>query len=206
MTLIFCCIFFAIQAGGSEVLPPSVDNLLKQSTDLDWTDSTSESVLINAPLSEVWTYASDSSQAKNWSVYFDHISTLPNEAHDGSVGSIRRCFRNADETGPRWDELTIAVQPESQRQLYVYNLVGFQMNFIFYDTRYFVIQLYEKIDDSHTRLTFKTVPEKRLISKVAAIIGKKTTDHIFTLNLENIKTAIEQKAAYARLHPWDPNY
>ena len=201
MKIIF--ILFSFYAFAALAETPNLAQVLRESQSLNWNQALAESVVIDASLNEVWKYASDSSQAKNWSVFFDHISTLPQSAPDGNPGSIRRCFRNRNEEGTAWDEMTIAVEPEVKRQIYVYHLVGFPFDFLAKRTHYFVLQLYEKIDETHTRLSFVTRPEAgSFASWVGALIGKSKTREIFKLNLENIKAAIEQKSAYVRPNAW----
>lgn len=184
---------------------PSVTELLQTSLTLEWDQATSYSVVINASLNEVWSYASNSDNAKHWSVFFDHISVIPTSGQDGGVGSIRRCYRYASEQDVSWDEITFDVKPLESRQIYVYNLIGFRPHFFSKHSHYFVLQKYEKIDDTHTRLTFSTQPEPQsMISKISAWIGKSLTLQLFQANLENIKAAIEQKDHYQRPHPWNP--
>jgi len=108
---------------------PELTNILNQSHSLDWQDSLTAEVTIHAPIEEVWKYASDSLQAKNWSIFFDHIAPLAGTESDGNPGSVRRCFRNANESGPSWDEMVIEVNPLVSRSLYVYNLIGFFPDF-----------------------------------------------------------------------------
>lgn len=51
-----------------------MEKLFKESMAVNWSKSVQSSVVINASLDEVWEYASDSTKASEWSVYFDHIS------------------------------------------------------------------------------------------------------------------------------------
>ena len=84
-----------------------------------------ESVIINSSQQQVWDYLSENHHAKMWSVFFDHITTLPSDSADikeGGIGSIRRCFRRPDETGIRWDEVTVESQAPEFRQIHTYNI------------------------------------------------------------------------------------
>lgn len=164
---------------------------------------TSYSVVINAPLGKVWDYASDSTNARDWSVYFHHISPLPGIS-DGKVGSLRRCFRRADETGMMWDEEVVQVDPMKYRQIRTFNIKGLSdpsLN----KAEFKVHQHYEWIDPSTTKLTFSSsllkpwTPLVVLKLAIASFEGKR----IFKTNLENIKHALEYGSEYQRIHPYE---
>lgn len=180
---------------------PDVATLVQQSEQVDWDYSISRSIIIDAPVAKVWRYASDSTKASDWSVYFDHISPLPGEFTDGKVGSLRRCFKYADESGEYWDEVTIEVIPERSRKIVSYNFTNYPLPILYRNQYAFVRQLYESVGENQTKMTFQTIRPKN--SKfVWKIIFRKTRDEvgeIFHLNLENIKAAIEGQN---RLHPW----
>lgn len=79
---------------------------------------------VDAPCDSVFDYLGNSSNASDWSVYVDHITPLNAvSVRDGSAGSIRRSFKNADETGMRWDEYFTEVVPGKRRELRIYNIV-----------------------------------------------------------------------------------
>ncbi len=163
-----------------------------------------KSVVINAPIEKVWEYASDSTKAKDWSIYFDHISPMPqlsNGIPDGQVGSVRRCFRRADETGMYWDEDVVEVRPPFYRQIKTYNTHGHheaKLN----EIEYKVEQLYEKIDDQHTRLTFQAQVSKGMDLKAMYYMLRDFQEgtRILQFNLENIKARIESDT---RPHPYE---
>jgi hypothetical protein len=190
-------LFMSISAWGL----PSPDELLNEANGLDWQDAISTTVRINAPVSVVWKYASDSTKANDWSIYFDHISPLPG-IPDGKIGALRRCFRNKDETGPYWDEVTTESVPETRRQITTYGLKNFPMNFVTSDQYVFVRQLYKAVDANTTEMTFqtRTSPSRTWMGRLAFWISKGETERIFLANLENIKANIEGKP---RLHPWE---
>ncbi len=179
---------------------PNLEQLQEESQDVDWSQATSHSVIIKAPLSEVWSYASNSSFAHDWSVFFDHISPLPG-IEDGKVGSLRRCFRNANELGERWDEKTILVQPQRMRIITTFNLVGFRFARFAKKNYVFVRQLYRAIDENTTVLTFQTHYSRRsgLFTRWAVHRAQSDTKKIFAENLMNIKAAIE---GMPRLYNW----
>lgn len=159
-----------------------------------------ESVIIDAPIEKVWEYASNSNNAKDWSVYFDHISPLPG-IPDGQVGSLRRCFRNADEKGVYWDEEVMVIEPLKYREIRTYNVNGFKeakLNTF----EYKVEQHYEKISDTQTKLTFQASVSKGMdLSAIYyALRDFRAGNRVFRVNLENIKSQIEGKG---RPHPWE---
>lgn len=179
---------------------PSVEELLTEVRTVNWDTAISSSIVINAPVTDVWKYASDSNNAKDWSVFFDHISPLPGIT-DGTVGSLRRCFRNANEEGKRWDEVVIEIVPEQRRIITTYNLKGFDLNLLRNGDHVFVRQLYRAIDRNTTELTFQTQysSQTRLRTRFSFGVSKKRTKKIFIENLENIKAMIE---GYPRVHFW----
>ena len=82
---------------------------------------TSHSVVINAPVKEVWDFLSDNRHAKGWSVIFDHIRPLESSpVAEGQIGALRRCFRNDNEEGFFWDERTLTAEPYKRRTLRTY--------------------------------------------------------------------------------------
>lgn len=181
--------------------PKSAEDLLHESRSVDWSEAVSESVEINAPVEKTWAYASDSLQAVNWSIYFDHISPLEGPSPDGQIGSLRRCFRNKDESGYAWDEVIINVEPQKLRQIVTYNFINYPFNFAHENEYVFVRQLYESLGPDKSKLTFQTIPrnESNPFFRFIFWISRGKTGEIFLKNLENIKAAIEEKP---RVHPW----
>lgn len=164
----------------------------------------STEVTIDAPRSAVWKYASDSDNAVEWSVYFDHISAVrrPGLPQDGEVGSERICYRRADERGIRWSERVLDITPERHRRILTYDLVGFAAPSAA-DMTYTVDQHYVRIDNETTKLRFSTRLRRRdgivnavryPFEKVAyEVVAAGETERIFRLNLENIGAAIEAR-------------
>ncbi len=183
---------------------PSVEELQQEYENVFWKDSLSHTVVINAPLNRVWAYASDSTKAKEWSVFFDRISPLPGKS-DGQIGAQRRCYRNPGGEPPFWDEIIILLEPQKMRAITTYNLTGFKFEWLTRGSYVFVRQLYRSLDDNKTELTFQTYFSEKsdFTTKIAFFIAKKDTLNIFKKNLTNIKLAVEGKP---RRYQWDKNY
>lgn len=149
------------------------------------------SIEINAPVDSIFNFLGNSTNAKKWSVYVDHIIPLNTDSFpDGTPGSRRRCFCEKDETGIQWDELITEKIPNKKRQLVLYNLQGFPLTAQHLATE----QLYEKAGDNKCSLTFtlffkdvKPGPWESLKTYFAAYRIK----DIYTANMNNIKRIIE---------------
>ncbi len=150
-------------------------------------------VEVEAPLPEVYDFLSNSDNAKRWSVFVNHITTLNGDSvPDGQVGSRRRCFCKADETGTQWDELISEIEPYKRRQLLIYNLKDFSMTADNLATN----QFYEPISDNKCKLTFTVFFNGNqpgmwnwFKTKLAAY---KILD-IFERNMDNIKRIVEEE-------------
>lgn len=200
--LIYLSTLFVFTTFAQTSTPPkSTEDLLQESQSVDWSEAVSKSVEINAPVEKTWAYASDSLQAVNWSIYFNHISPLEGPSPDGQIGSLRRCFRNKDESGYAWDEVIINVEPQKLRQIVTYNFINYPFNFAHENEYVFVRQLYESLGPDKSKLTFQTIPrnESNPFFRFIFWISRGKTGEIFLKNLENIKAAIEEKP---RVHPW----
>lgn len=149
------------------------------------------SVPIDAQPSEVFTYLGNSKNAKNWSVFVDHISPLnPNEKDDGEIGSLRRCFNKEDESGLTWDEEILNVEENKYRLLRCYNLQGFKMSADNIRTE----QLYEELEDKSTLLSFTlffTPGKASFIDELKMYYSAYKVTSIFQENLNNIKYLVE---------------
>mgnify|MGYP000754414534 CR=1 FL=1 len=173
-----------------------------------------ETMEIQAPLEDVWTYAGDSLRATEWSVYFDHISLLPGSpVPDGQVGALRRCYRRADESGVTWDEEVVALAPMAYREIRTYALRGFRplMQDVVGWTQYRVAQNYEALGAERSRLTFSTDLLRPGLPPARWLFGAFADEVVrtFRLNLENIAAAIEadqRGEAYVRPHPYEPSH
>lgn len=199
MKIVIFVILCFFQVAWAQPHPP-IELLIQESNLVQWEKGVTQSLLINAPIEEVWKYASNSHNAHDWSVFFDHISPLPG-IPDGQVGSLRRCFRHANELGPFWDEVVVTIQPQRMRIITTYNLNHFPLNDLNRGQYVFVRQLYEPIDKHTTRMTFQTMtrPGSPLLNKMIFRINKKSTSKIFKENLLNIKAIIE---GYPRVYSW----
>ncbi len=183
---------------------PDLKDLQREYQEVEWKEAVSHSVVINAPIDQVWAYASDSSKAKDWSVFFDHISPLPG-TRDGQVGALRRCYRYREEIPPYWDEIVVILEPPKTRVITTYNLTGFKFEWLTKGSYVFVRQLYRELEGQRTEVIFETnySKESGFLTKVGFFIAKKDTIDIFRKNLMNIKLAIEGKP---RFYPWDENF
>jgi uncharacterized protein YndB with AHSA1/START domain len=148
-------------------------------------------VRIEAPAESVFAYLGNSDNAAEWSVFVDHISPI-NAVKDGQVGSVRRCFTQADEKGATWDELITEVVLNKKRQLTIFNLVNFPMT----GNNLATEQIYQTTGAKSCTLTFTvffkdakpTVFEYFKIKIAAYKIAS-----IFEKNLNNIKQIVEKK-------------
>jgi hypothetical protein len=144
-------------------------------------------VEIEAPVSQVFAYLGNSDNASEWSVFVDHIISLnADEVKDGSVGSFRRCFKNADKTGIQWDEEIIEVVPDKGRKLTIFNMQHFPMK----AENIITEQIYEPLPGNQCKLTFSLYFKE---GKASALDDYKMhlasfqVAGIFKENMENIK-------------------
>lgn len=148
---------------------------------------------INAPANTVYNYLGNSANAKDWSVFVDHITTLnADSVPDGAIGSRRRCFVNADETGTRWDETIVENIPGVKRQITIYDMVDFPMTAENLATE----QLYEPLDSNRTRLTFTVFyrnAEPSLWETFKTHLASYKIISVFKGNMDNIKRIVESQ-------------
>lgn len=147
-------------------------------------------IQIDVPVDSVFNYLGNSDNAQNWSSFVDHITALNPDTHeDGTVGAIRRCFKEKDETGIIWDEEIIIVEPNQRRKLTVYDLQGFSMTAENLVTE----QLYHPIGDHSMELTFSVFfkDEPGIIDAIKMNIASYEIHSIFKANLENVKRICE---------------
>ncbi|HLO53116.1 MAG TPA: SRPBCC family protein [Saprospiraceae bacterium] len=150
------------------------------------------SIIINAPKEKVFAYLGNSSNASEWSSFVHHI-TPTDPLEDGKVGSVRRCFKEEDESGIWWDELTTQVQttPLMYRELSLYNLNYFPMT----TSDLFTRQIYKSIHNNQTELTFglyKEIDKTNIWDIIKMKFSGRTISDIFEKNLDNIKTLNEK--------------
>jgi len=152
-----------------------------------------ESVVIKAPVSQVYQYLGNSENARQWSTYLHHITPLNDQKiPDGKVGSIRRCFVYQNEKGQRWDEEVLSVSPNHHRQISCYNFIDFEVSAGLLNTE----QLYEETVDGHCLLSFTLFlsPEESpsWIKYLKMYFGSYIVARVFQKNLENIKRLNEE--------------
>jgi ADP-ribose pyrophosphatase YjhB (NUDIX family) len=158
--------------------------LLAESTDVDVT------------CRQLFTYLGNSANAHRWSVFVDHITPL-NVASvaDGAAGSIRRSFKNADESGMRWDEYFTEVAPDRKRQLRIYNVVDAPLRT---PGTLLTEQLYQPIAPSRCRLSFTLFFEREpsALDELKMRVASYRIAAIFRRNIANIKRLNEQLASW----------
>ena len=151
-----------------------------------------ESILINNSTQTVYNYLGNSNNAKNWSVYVDHISPINEDnVADGYLGSIRRCFKNSDEKNGSWDEEILFIEKNKLRRLSCFNFQNLIYNPGILNTE----QIYQDKDGT-CLLTFTLFSPKNELGfweEFKIHLGSFRTAYIFRKNLKNIKKDIEQK-------------
>ena len=158
------------------------------------------SIKIKESKKHAFSVLGNSNNARKWSVFVHHISTLnPNKTTDGSVGSIRRCYQNEDESGLQWDEKIIINEINKRRRLSIFNMVHFDMSADYLMTD----QIYEDSKNG-CKLTFTiffdSTKEISLIDELKMYFAAYTAQRIFEKNLINIKHLIEEGDSYQRVH------
>lgn len=147
---------------------------------------------INAPVADVYQYLGNSANVVHWSAYMDHATPLnPYETPDGTLGSTRRCYTQADEKGATWDEVILLADPNRTRQLSIYSLQNFTIRL----NGLAIEQVYEPLGTDKTKLTVKMFymnDEERLFQLFKTHIASYRIKHLFKKDLENIKKEIEQ--------------
>jgi hypothetical protein len=149
-----------------------------------------ETTNIDAPCDSVFAYLGNSSNARAWSVYVDHITPLnPGVARDGEVGSIRRSFKRADETGMQWDEVFTAVASGRLRTLRIFNVRGAPLNAA---TPLASQQIFEPIPRG-CRLSFALYFEHppSVADSLAMHFAAYEISRIFRANIANVKRLTE---------------
>jgi hypothetical protein len=150
---------------------------------------------IKAPIDSVFAYLGNSSNADDWSSFVDHISVLnPAEVPDGSVGSFRRCFEKADESGMTWDEEIVSVVPSKNRKLTIFNMQHFSIQAEGLATE----QRYKKLSNNKTELTFVLYFDQNpvdFLDQIKMHLASYKIASIFEQNLANIKKICEEKFA-----------
>ncbi|GEM_PF-573458 len=156
-------------------------------------------VEIDAAPDSVFRYLGNSDNARRWSVFVNHINTLnADSVPDGSVGSRRRAFCNADEKGRQWDELVSEVVPGKKRQLELSNYQDFPVTAEHMATD----QIYEPLegivekhfkDIGRCRLTFTVFFKggSSALDSFCMYIAAYRIKAIFVANMNNIKRLVE---------------
>ena len=150
-----------------------------------------ESVIVDVPVDSAFRFLGNSDNAKRWSVYVDHITTLNGiRTPDGTPGSIRRCFCYKNEQGQRWDELITLVEPNKRRQLTTFNLIDFPIKANGLASE----QRYRKISENRCEITFTLFfanHDPGFYDEFKTYFGAYKARSIFEQNLKNIKRILE---------------
>lgn len=150
------------------------------------------SVNIGVSVDSVFQFLGHSSNAAKWSSFVDHITPLnPHVVDDGQVGSERRCFKEANETGIVWDERITEVVKNKKRQLVIYHLQGFSVQAEGLATE----QIYTPTKEG-VRLTFCLFYKNDhpgWLDVLKTHYASFTVYSIFEKNLQNIKNILEGK-------------
>lgn len=156
----------------------------------------SYSVNIRVSVDSVFQFLGHSSNASKWSSFVDHITPLnPHLVADGEVGSERRCFKEANETGIVWDERITEVVKNKKRQLLIYHLQGFSLQAEGLATE----QIYTPTNEG-VRLTFCLFYQNEhpgWLDVLKTHYASFTVYSIFEKNLQNIKNILEGKPELA---------
>ena len=180
-TLLVCCLIFLLVL----IFSP-----YKQNDEVGYR-CVASSIEINASTDEVYTYLGNSDNARVWSTYVDHITTLnADRVTDGNVGSIRRCFKQKDEKGIVWDEEVLLVEKNKRRRLSIFNSKNFPIITAGIRTE----QIYEKINENKTKLTFTMYVQQDKMGFFPYIKTKLSAYFIayyFEKNIANIKQEVE---------------
>lgn len=149
------------------------------------------SIEVNVSADSLFNYLGNSSNASKWSSFVDHISTINADEHiDGTVGSVRRCYVQADEEGMRWDEEILEIIPNKKRLLSIFNFEEFAITSPGLVTE----QIYESITDQKTKVSF-SLYFKSDAPGFFNIVKMKLSGYriksIFDKNLQNIKRICE---------------
>jgi hypothetical protein len=148
-------------------------------------------VSINVPACKVYNYLGNSDNASKWSAFVDHITPLNAELFkDGEVGSIRRCFKNKDESGMFWDEETLINEKNKIRQLSVYNMSNINI-----DGKHIMTEQIYNDKSGQCELTFKLFFKSGLsgwFDELKMYVVAYRVSSIFDDNLNRIKQNLEQ--------------
>ena len=151
-----------------------------------------ETIKINAPTKQVYQYLGNSKNASEWSAFVSHIIPLNGEKFkDGTIGSIRRCFKNKNEEGETWDEEITINESNQRRRLTVYNLKNFPISCNGLLTE----QLYKSISKNQCQLSFSLFLNEKagILEHLKMYYASYQISKIFRKNLENIKRFNESK-------------
>jgi len=147
----------------------------------------SESINIEKPVSEVFTYMGNSDNASIWSVYVHHIELLSGQ--DGKKGCVRRCFKGEDSTDIHWDETILEVVTDKYRKLNIYNAHHFPI----YTEGLTTEQIYTGSDSSCSLTLSLCLPaDAGFFDRLKFKIGAFVVSDVFEGNLHNIQNELSK--------------
>ena len=155
-----------------------------------------ETVIINAPTKQIYQYLGNSENASEWSSFVSHIVPLnPKITKDGTIGSIRRCFKNTDEKGETWDEEIVINELNQRRRLTIFNLKNFPLN----SNGLLTEQLYKTISKNQCQLSFSLFLNEKagIVDHLKMYYASYQISRIFKKNIQNIKAINERQYCQA---------
>lgn len=180
------------------------------------------SVEVDVPVSFLWDFLGDNSNAQHWSCVFASIFDIePSSSEDmpsDGTGARRRCQRNQQPVGMYWDEQNALVGSDSTngrrfKRIFTFNWKNQDaltqwMTGVLHVTGY-TDNLYESISPNRTKFTFSpTILDKTSWCWRTLFWLKGDTDWLresFLVNLDNIKAMAEARytdTEYVRPNPY----
>ncbi|MBI3237920.1 MAG: SRPBCC family protein [Flavobacteriia bacterium] len=146
---------------------------------------------IKATPDSVFRFLGNSNNARRWSVFVHHISSLNSDSiTDGTPGSRRRCFCDSAEMGTQWDETITEVIPNQKRRLICYDFKHFSMTTDGLTTE----QVYKTLPDGNCRLSFSLFvdgEQPSFFERMKIYVAAFRVQSIFERNVQNVKAICE---------------
>lgn len=150
------------------------------------------SIIINKPVDTVYYFMSKNKPCEKGLLYLDHIDVLNNPKKANSeVGTKKRFYTNADETGQQFDGIVINSIKNKKRRLELFNFQNFPMEF----NNLIHEQTFSKIGKNKCKLNMKLFYKKNtpeFWDEVKAHIASYRIKKAFKENMLVIKTQLEE--------------